>query len=132
MVVKTRTQKYAHQALECVDTLIKDKNNLAKEYKSRANGFSVMVMQAGLAQALGFLMAKSPDAAYAAYFDDLAKVLNAGGSVAANNGEALQIKVLAAPLAEYRLLTRETLLAAGWIKRFAQAKIKTKKEGENQ
>ena len=128
MTIHTRSQKYAAAALSRINA-IKDDANLRDEYKSRADSFSVMVMQAGLAQGLGFLQAKGTDknnkkTAYGYYLDDLAAVLKAGDATTANNGEQLQQSAIAASLTDYRLLTRETLVAAGWLKRFGQAYIK--------
>ncbi len=126
MSIHTRSQRYAGEALARINA-IKNNENLRDEYKSRADSFSVMVMQAGLAQGLGFLSAKSKnntDNGYGRYLQDLAAVLKAGGAATANSGEQLQQNAIAANLAEYRLLTRETLAAAGWLKRFGQAYIK--------
>lgn len=132
MARHTRTQRYAAAALERIDA-IKNDANLRDEYKSRADGFPVMVMQAGLTQGLGFLFAKSNNQTnngYGRYLQDLAAVLAAGQATTAQNGEQLQQSALTLRLADYRLLTRETLAAAGWLKRFAQAYIK--KAGEAQ
>lgn len=136
MTVKNRSQHYAKTALDCVDK-IKGNEQLRDEYKSRADNLPVMVMQAGLAQALGFLLAKSTDkenhkTAYGYYLDDLAKVVQAGGAGSFASGDVLQRHVITAPLSEYRRLTHETLAAAGWLKRLSQAYIKkdNKKVGE--
>lgn len=129
MTVKTRTQRYAAAALTCIET-VKNDAGLRDEYKSRADNLPVMVMQAGLAQALGFLLAKSKGdiaSPYGRYLTDLAKVLQAGGAGSFANGEALQHHVIKAQLSEYQRLTRETLAAAGWLKRFCQAYIKKDK-----
>ena len=126
MTIHTRSQNYAREALDRIDA-IKGNAKLRDEYKSRADGFPVMVMQAGLAQGLGFLLAKSgnkTDNGYGLYLQDLAAVLKAGNATPAATGEALQRASIGANLADYRLLTRETLAAAGWLKRFAQAYIK--------
>lgn len=87
-------------------------------------------MQAGLAQALGFLRAKAGDAgggenAYRRYLNDLAAV------VGATDGEALQQQAIAAPLPAYRQLTRQVLAAAGWLKRFGQAYLGPREEAGN-
>ncbi|MHB1592308.1 MAG: type III-B CRISPR module-associated protein Cmr5 [Sulfuricella sp.] len=126
MTVRNRTQRYAEAALARIDVVKNDKD-LRGEYKSRADNLPVMVMQAGLAQALGFLLAKSKGdvtTPYGRYLADLAIVLQAGGAGSFASGEALQHHVIKAPLSEYRRLTRETLAAAGWLKRFCQAYIK--------
>lgn len=129
MTAKNRSQQYAQAAWDCVDKA-KENEQLRDKYKSRADNLPVMVMQAGLAQALGFLLAKSKGdvtSPYGRYLADLAIVLQAGGAVGFIDGEALQRHVIAAPLSEYRRLTRETLAAAGWLKRFCQAYIKKDK-----
>lgn len=116
---RTRTQHYAEKALQKV-TEIKGKD-IAKEYKSRGDNFPVMVMQAGLAQAVGFMLAKgAKDPAYQLYINDLAAVMGDA------DGIAFHTKVIGAPLPEYRLLTRNTLNAAGWFKRFGQAYLSEK------
>jgi CRISPR-associated protein Cmr5 len=129
---RNRSQRYAKAALTSIEN-IKDKEKLRDEYKSRADSFPVMVMQAGLAQSLGFLQARSEgktDNGYGLYLHDLAAVLKAGDATSTNTGKDLQLSAINATLTEYRLLTRETLAAAGWLKRFAQAYIK-KDQAEN-
>ena len=121
---RTRAQRQAEDALACVKRVAPADR---KEYKGRADGFPVMVLQAGLAQAVGFMLAKAKDKAgartpYGRYLDDLAAVISGVG------GEAFQQKVVQAPLPEYRRLTRETLAVAGWFKRFGQAYLAEKEQ----
>lgn len=124
---ETRAQRFSKPALECVRS-VKSNSALADDYKPRAMSFPTMVLQAGLAQSVGFLSAKSGGdgkaKAYKRYFDDLAKV--AGKT----NGETLLKEALKADLSEYRLLTRDVLDAAAWLKRFCQSLIKEKSEGK--
>lgn len=120
---RTCEQRYAEIAYRCVQGV--EQNNL-EEYKARADSFPTFVMQAGLAQAVGFLMAKGhvndrtmdqkKDNEYRKYVNDLAKVL--GKPTASDFYE----EVIAADLPQYRLLTRQALAAAGWLKRMAQAR----------
>lgn len=119
---RTRTQRYAEKALEKIN-VIKDKNNKSesKEYKSRCDNFPVMVMQSGIAQAVGFMLAKGTgDNAHSQYMNDLASV------VGERNGKEFHAKIIAAQIPDYRRLTRETLNAAGWFKRFGQAYLSDK------
>lgn len=130
MQLKTRNQNYAAQALKRIEA-IKGDEKLRDEWKSRADSFPVMVLQAGLAQAIGFLRAKSAgdnDKGYKRYLADLVAVLHAGGATQATTGEAFQNSVITLNLADYRRLTHETLAAAGWLKRFGQAYIEKKKD----
>jgi len=121
---RTRAQRQAEAALAKVDAIRAD-DKLRDDYKSRADSFPVMVMQAGLAQAVGFMQAKRNDKqAYGRYIDDLAAVLGQ------HDGAVLQKTAISAPLPEYRRLTRETLAVAGWFKRFGQAYLGAKANQE--
>ncbi len=116
---RTRTQHYAEKSLKKIEA-IKGKDT-AKEYKSRCDNFPVMVMQAGLAQAVGFMLAKGKDNnAYSQYLNDLASVMGVA------DGKNFHDKIIAAQRADYRRLSRETLNAAGWFKRFGQAYLSDK------
>jgi CRISPR-associated protein Cmr5 len=117
----TRSQRMAGVALTCVQEVSRENAMLRKDYDTRAMSFPAMVIQAGAAQALGFLRAKggagngAKGNAYTRYLDDLARVLGKPG------GEVLHKQVIDAPLPEYRVLTRDLLDASAWLRRFAQA-----------
>lgn len=126
MSIQTRTQRYAAAALARVQVIRQDAQQRL-EWKTRADTFPVMVLQAGLAQAVGFMLAKSQNGAddrgYSAYLNDLLAVLRAGGATQADNPQALQTEILALDLMAYQRLTRQTLEAAAWLKRMGQAYI---------
>lgn len=116
---RTRTQHYAEESLKKINAI--KNQDIAKEYKSRSDNFPVMVMQSGLAQAVGFMLAKgAKDAAYSQYLNDLSSVMGAA------DGKAFLAHIINAPLPEYRRLTRETLNVAGWFKQFGQAYLSDK------
>ena len=116
---RTRTQHYAEKSLKKIQA-IKGKET-AKDYKSRCDNFPVMVMQAGIAQAVGFMLAKGKEnQAYSQYLNDLASVMGEA------DGTAFHAKIIAVQIPDYRKLTRETLNAAGWFKRFGQAYLSEK------
>ncbi len=118
---RTRSQRQAEKALAAIEALRTAPKKERKEYKARADNFPVLVLQAGLAQAVGFMRAKAAkSAAYQSYLDDLARILELA------SGEALQQRAIDVPLPDYRQLTRETLAAAGWLKRFGQAYLSDK------
>lgn len=118
---RSRSQRYAEQALKKIKDVQADERD---EYKARADGFPVMVMQAGLAQAAGFMIAQGAEKpVYRRYFDDLAAVLGA------SDGKALQDMIIGAELPEYRRLTRQALAVATWFKRFGQAYLSDKTGG---
>lgn len=113
---RTRSQRQAEAALAAIQAIRKEAEKERKEYKARADNFPVLVLQAGLAQAVGFMRAKAAKStAYQRYLSDLAAMLGLAG------GEALQQRAIDADLRDYRQLTREILAAAAWLKRFGQA-----------
>ncbi|MBN8456019.1 type III-B CRISPR module-associated protein Cmr5 [Accumulibacter sp.] len=118
---KTRSQRQAEAALAAVQAIREWPPKERKEYKARADNFPVLVLQAGLAQAVGFMRAKAAKSkAYERYLGDLAGILGMAG------GDALQQRAIDAGLPDYRQLTRDTLAAAGWLKRFGQAYLSDK------
>lgn len=120
---KTRSQRQAEAALAAVQAIRESPAKERKEYKARADNFPVLVLQAGLAQAVGFMRAKAAKSpAYERYLGDLA------GTLGLQGGEALQQHAISAGLPDYRQLTRDTLAAAGWLKRFGQAYLSDKGE----
>lgn len=113
--MQTRTQKFAKAAMAAVKA-VQQKDQT--EYKARADGFPVMVLQSGLTQALGFLIGKGE--VYRRYADDVARILGR------QNAEDLHQSALNATLADYRRLTREVLEAATLVKRYGQVHLKVK------
>lgn len=125
-----RHQKYASQAHKLVSEVSAGastdaaKKKLAKEYKARAENFPIMVLQSGLLQAVGFLRAKAtgkgePSDAYKRYWEDLVSLLQWNEK----NQSAIEFHqklIDGTDIAQYRNQTRECLVAAGWLKRFAQ------------
>jgi CRISPR-associated protein Cmr5 len=123
--MKLRQSEMAARALVCIEAAAGLPRRA--EYRTRANSFPTMVAQSGLAQAFGFLLAKSsPDdlGAYDVYTRDLVAVVGAGcPDLAAQDPDAFYDLVVRADLGQYRRLTRATLDAALWLKRLAQAKL---------
>ena len=118
MSLQTRTQKLSGRAFEKVRQVAQSGDDkVRKAYRTRALGFPAMLLQSGLAQAVGFLRAKAGEPDYDAYLRDLAQVLGVP------DGAALQQQAIKAELADYRRLTQETLEAATLIKRFCQSEL---------
>lgn len=118
-----KMQKMAAKAIEIIRQ--KPQNpSAAKEYKSRMNGFPVMVMQAGLAQATGFYLEKG--ATHAEYLSDVASVLQAAELWSfQSSGQGFHERSINCDSVTYRLLTRDALAAAGWLKRYGTAILKS-------
>lgn len=107
-----RSQKMAQEAYPLV---VKLKNHeLESKYRTLALTFPTMILQSGLSQAVGFLLAKGNDE-HKKLLEHLAKLLDF------TDGQALHEKILAANLSEYQLLTRQALDAASTLKRYTQA-----------
>jgi CRISPR-associated protein Cmr5 len=122
--MQTRTQKDARAAYDRIEA-IKDRP-IEKKYGALALNFPVMVLQSGLAQATGFLLAKGREE-HLAFLNDLAGVL---GEV---DGQRFHQQIIASDLADYQHLTRRTLDAAGWFKRYAQGILRVEAgEGEEE
>ena len=106
---RIRTQHYAQAAYPLVAGL---KNSpIAAKYRTLALAYPTMIMQAGLAQAVGFLMAKGSDE-HQKLLEHLATLLDQ---------KDLHTEILKANLRHYQLLTRQSLDATAWLKRYTQA-----------
>jgi len=108
---KTRGQRLAQVAFECIQKRKALKDKPRKEYVGFAKRFPSLIHSCGLAQALAFAQAKAPEG----YLDDLAAVLKA------EQREMLLKKARESAVPEYMRLSREALEAAGWLKRYAEA-----------
>ena len=115
--MQIRTHKYAELAYPLI-VEIQGSTTEAK-YRTLALTFPSMVMQSGLAQAVGFLMAKNNEE-HKALLEHLAKLLN---FVSGDRGNAagLHQAILKSSVTEYQLLSRKALEASAWLKRYTQA-----------
>ncbi len=120
-----RSQKYAQRALGLIQK-VKDDNKQVKEYRTLALNFPTMILQSGLAQAIGFLQAKGKEE-HLLLLAHIAELLG-------ENKDSLHKKILASDLSHYQLLTRQAIEAASGLKRYTQAllpKPKDKQGGQS-
>lgn len=120
-----RSQKYAQRALGLIQK-VKDDNKQVKEYRTLALNFPTMILQSGLAQAIGFLQAKGKEE-HLLLLAHIAELLG-------ENKDSLHKKILEADLSHYQLLTRQAIEAASSLKRYTQAllpKPKDKQGGQS-
>ncbi|WP_049258218.1 type III-B CRISPR module-associated protein Cmr5 [Eikenella corrodens] len=120
-----RSQKYAQRAFGLIQK-VKEKNEKVKEYRTLALNFPTMILQSGLAQAIGFLQAKGKEE-HLLLLAHIAELLG-------ENKDSLHKKILAADLSHYQFLTRQTIEAASSLKRYTQAllpKPKDKQGGQS-
>ena len=114
MPLQTNTQKMARIACERVAV-----RKLAAEYSSFAREFPSLVHSCGLAQAVVFATAKTEH--HRSYLEDLAAVLQAAGHSSVKTSDELSQTVRESPVSTYIRLSRNALLAAGWLKRYVEA-----------
>lgn len=123
-----RTHAVATAAYQQVDNRRHDPDR--KAYGALAHKLPGMILQNGLAQATGFLLAKGK-AEHLALLADLNAVLRASGAVATVDGLALHKAVIGADLSRTLVLTLRALEAAGWIKRYVQGVLRVDATGED-
>lgn len=112
MTMTIRTHKYAELAYPLVNDI--KKSEIEAKYRTLALTFPTMIMQSGLAQALGFLMAKG-NKEHITYLEHLAVLLNQ-----ADYGQ-MYSDILKADITKYQRLTLNALEASSWLKRYTQA-----------
>lgn len=120
-----RSQKYAQRSFGLIQK-VKDDNKQVKEYRTLALNFPTMILQSGLAQAIGFLQAKGKEE-HLLLLAHIAELLG-------ENKDSLHKKILEADLSHYQLLTRQAIEAASSLKRYTQAllpKPKDKQGGQS-
>ena len=117
-MTETRTHAVAKAAYERVAAHRRSPRE--REYGTLAHKLPGMILQSGLAQATGFLLAKGKDEHHA-LLNDLNAVLRAAQATTTEDGPALHEAVIESGLQEAVNLTRRSLEASGWIKRYAQA-----------
>jgi CRISPR-associated protein Cmr5 len=125
--LRTRSQTYAASVYLKVKAIKDDstkKKKFHKKYGGMAHKLPILICTAGLAQALVFVEGKSKDeAGWKHLLDDLSAVV---GPI---NGKHLLKASLEEDLFTYMYLTRKTMDALVWFKRFAVS-ILDVKQGE--
>lgn len=112
-----RTQKYAKLAYPLVADV--QGQPVEAKYRTVALTFPAMIMQSGLAQAIGFLMAKAKNnEEHQLMLTHIATLLGYQGN---NAIDTMHRAILISDLTKYQLLTRNALEATSWLKRYTQA-----------
>ena len=126
--LRLRTHRVAQAAYRCVAA--RERCEHKKQYGSLAHKLPGMILQNGLAQATGFLVAKgNPE--HCALLDDLNVVLGATGN-GSGTGATFHQKVIEARVEETMLLTRRCLDASAWIKRYVQGVLGVNSTGDDE
>lgn len=113
----TLSQRMAQAAFPKVQERKRSARVNFKEYTTVAKKFPALIHTCGLAQAVAFAQAKKD----LDYLDDLAAVLAAAGHREITNSDALGSQSRERNLTGYLRLSRDALLAAGWLKRYVEA-----------
>ena len=113
--IRTRSQESAERAYQCVSSKVNYEAKKKKEYASFAKSFPALIHTCGLVESLAFADAKGRDD----ILKDLASVLE-------TSREELLAESRHADVVTYLRLSRETLDAAGWIKRYVEALLDDK------
>lgn len=117
--MKIRSKDYAEKAYPLVNAI--QDTDIEAKYRTLALNFPTMILQSGLVQAVGFLMAKD-EAEHQKLASHISQLLGYQAI------EDLHKHLLRSDITEYQLLTRKAIDAASWLKRYTQALLK--KEGE--
>lgn len=127
-MIPVRTHTVAGAAYERVDAR-RDKP-WKKQYGALAHKLPGMILQNGLAQATGFLLAKGKSE-HLALLGDLNAVLIAADAVPKTtaNGPALHDLIIRSGLTDTMNLTRRSLEASAWIKRYVQGVLRVDATG---
>lgn len=128
-MIPIRTHAVASEAYERVDA--RRDESWKKQYGALAHRLPGMILQNGLAQATGFLLAKGKSE-HLALLGDLNAVLRAADAVPAStaDGPALHGLVIGSGLTDTMHLTRRSLEASAWIKRYVQGVLRVDATGE--
>ena len=131
--MRVRTHAVAKAAYTCVAGRHQGQDGSegvdAKKYGALAHKLPAMLLENGLAQTTGFLLAKgSPE--HRALLDDLQVVLRAAEATTAADGPSLHEEVIDSDLGRTLVLTRRSLEASGWLKRYAQGVLGVDATGE--
>lgn len=125
-----RSHRVATAAYQCVEHRRHEPSK--KKYGAIAHKLPGMILQNGLAQATGFLLAKGASAPeHLMLLDDLKEVLRAGGTLDVPSREELHQRIIGADLAQTLKLTRAALEASGWIKRYVQGVLRVTATGDD-
>lgn len=127
-MIPIRTHAVASAAYERVDARRDDQGK--KEYGALAHKLPGMILQNGLAQATGFLLAKNKRE-HRSLLEDLNAVLREAGAVSTTDGSALHDLIIQSDLAGTVNLTRRALEASGWMKRYVQGVLRLDATGDH-
>ena len=131
--MKVRTHAVARAAFACIAGRRNEKESARgvdnEKYGALADNLPGMIQENGLSQSTGFLLAKdNPEPR--ALLDDLCTVLRSAEATTAADGPGLHQEIIASDLDRTLILTRRSLEAGGWLKRYAQGVLRVDATGQ--
>ena len=131
--MKVRTHAVAKAAFACIAGRRDGKESARRvdneKYGALADKLPGMILENGLSQATGFLLAKAKPE-HCAVLDDLCTVLRSAEATTSTDGPGLHQEIIASDLDQTLILTRRSLEAGGWLKRYAQGVLGVDATGE--
>ena len=131
MRIQTRSQENAKRIYNQVEQISRADERLKKEYGIWCQRLPILILRSGLSQATGFLWAKAEQnesKASGILLKHLAKHLNVPN---AETPADFHRHINRSELQEYQRLTRLTLEASLWYKRYAESLFDVKSGEEN-
>lgn len=126
-----RTHVVAGCAYDRVDARRNHPAKKKKKYGALAHKLPGMVLENGLAQATGYLLAKG-EPEHLDLLEDLNAVLHAAGATTTEGGRELHRTIIESDLDQTLILTRRSLEASGWLKRYAQGVLGVSATGDSE
>lgn len=131
--MKPRSQIIATAAFERINDRKDKPSDENKKYAKLAHKLPTMILQNGLAQTTGFLLAKAEDH-HKALLKDLMAVFKQMDTTLENITDAdnaLHLKIINSDLYQIMRMTREALEIAGWLRRYVQGILKIGADGNS-
>ncbi|MDP5213947.1 type III-B CRISPR module-associated protein Cmr5 [Pseudoalteromonas tunicata] len=129
--MQPRSQIVASAAFKQINSRKEVSIEKNKKYATLVHKLPTMILQNGLAQTTGFLLAKNEEH-HQALLEDLTLVFKQVDAKLANiaNGEALHKEIIESDLYQIMRMTREALEIAGWLRRYVQGILKIDATGD--
>lgn len=125
----SRTHDIARAAYERVEARSGGPSSERRAYGALAHKLPGMILQNGLAQATGFLLAKDKTE-HSNLLCDLTWVLSKTGTIEEMKAKELHKHIIDSELHRYIFLTRRSLEVSGWLKRYVQGVLRVDPTGE--
>lgn len=131
--MKPRSQKVATAAFERISERKIDKTDTSK-YATLVHKLPAMILQNGLAQTTGFLLAKN-EAHHKALLEDLTLIFKKIDAdfkdITDKDDKAFHALIIGSDLYKIMRMTREALEIAGWLRRYVQGILKIGSDGNS-